>query len=158
MTAIKSTKGDSRISTSNVLEEINKDRRRFVGTAAMTIAAAQLGILSSADAQPPRATSAGTTSSKRGTNTSFGSPEADRCRPAQRRLRRSRSRRWSRGHSSARLAVRHLQLCRRRSFVGIGRLPRDSCRICAAMARRVFSPVKRFAMASRPWSLSTSSL
>ena len=54
------------------MEDINQNRRRFVGTAAMTIAAAQLGIFGSADAQPRRATSAGTTSSKRGTSTSFG--------------------------------------------------------------------------------------
>jgi len=72
MTAMKSTQGDSRISTSKVLKDINQNRRRFVGTAAMTIAAAQLGIFGSADAQPRKATSAGTTSSKRGTSTSFG--------------------------------------------------------------------------------------
>jgi pimeloyl-ACP methyl ester carboxylesterase len=72
MTAMKSTQGDSRISTRKVLEDINENRRRFVGTAAMTIAAAQLGIFGSADAQPRKATWAGTTSSKRGTSTSFG--------------------------------------------------------------------------------------
>jgi nitrous oxide reductase len=32
-------------------EEINNDRRRFFGTAAMTIAAAQLGMFGSAKAQ-----------------------------------------------------------------------------------------------------------
>ena len=32
-------------------EEINDDRRRFLGTAAMTIAAAQFGMIGSADAQ-----------------------------------------------------------------------------------------------------------
>jgi hypothetical protein len=32
-------------------EETNLDRRRFLGTAAMTIAAAQAGVLGSADAQ-----------------------------------------------------------------------------------------------------------
>ena len=32
-------------------EEINHDRRRFLGTAAMTIAAAQLGMIGSAKAQ-----------------------------------------------------------------------------------------------------------
>jgi nitrous oxide reductase len=44
-------------------EGINHDRRRFLGTAAMTIASAQLGMIGSAKAQ----------SSK--TNTSFGSPK-----------------------------------------------------------------------------------
>ena len=32
-------------------EEIDYDRRRFFGTAAVTIAAAQLGVIGSADAQ-----------------------------------------------------------------------------------------------------------
>src|SRR5260370_9577184 len=72
MTAMKSTHGDSRISTNEVLEDINQNRRRFVGTAAMTIVASQLGIFGCADAQPRKATSAGTTSSKRGPSTSFG--------------------------------------------------------------------------------------
>lgn len=58
--------------TSKVLEDINQSRRRFVGTAATTIAAAQLGIFGSADAQPRKTTSAGTMSSKGGTSTSFG--------------------------------------------------------------------------------------
>src|SRR5260370_8567582 len=71
MTAMKSTQGDSRISTNEVLEDINQNRRRFVGTAAMTIAAAQLGIFGSADAQPRKATTASTPSSNRGTSTSF---------------------------------------------------------------------------------------
>ena len=35
-------------------EEINNDRRRFLGTAAMTIAAAQLGMFGSASAQSGR--------------------------------------------------------------------------------------------------------
>ena len=32
-------------------QDINHDRRRFLGTAAMTLAAAQLGMIGSADAQ-----------------------------------------------------------------------------------------------------------
>src|SRR5229473_100267 len=72
MTAMKSTQGDSRISTNEVLEGINQNRRRFVGTAAMTIAAAQLGIFGSTDAQASKATPAGATSSKQATNKSFG--------------------------------------------------------------------------------------
>ena len=35
-------------------EEIKYDRRHFLGTAAMTIAAAQLGMIGSADAQPSK--------------------------------------------------------------------------------------------------------
>jgi pimeloyl-ACP methyl ester carboxylesterase len=54
-------------------EEINHDRRRFIGTAAMTIAAAQLGIIGSAKAQSSKIQPAGVPTMKPGTNTSFGS-------------------------------------------------------------------------------------
>jgi pimeloyl-ACP methyl ester carboxylesterase len=51
-------------------EEVNHDRRRFLATSAMTIAAAQFGMIGSAAAQ----SSKGTVSTiKPGTNTSFGS-------------------------------------------------------------------------------------
>jgi pimeloyl-ACP methyl ester carboxylesterase len=49
-------------------EYINHDRRRFFGTAAMTIAAAQFGMIGSAKAQSARDAAA----IKPGTNTSFG--------------------------------------------------------------------------------------
>jgi pimeloyl-ACP methyl ester carboxylesterase len=48
--------------------EINRDRRRFLGTAAVTIAAAEFGMIGSADAQPTKINPI-----KPGTNTSFGS-------------------------------------------------------------------------------------
>jgi pimeloyl-ACP methyl ester carboxylesterase len=59
-------------------QDINRDRRRFLGTAAMTVAAAQLGMIGSADAQssttsPADATSVKLVTIKPGTNTSFGS-------------------------------------------------------------------------------------
>jgi pimeloyl-ACP methyl ester carboxylesterase len=50
-------------------EEINHNRRHFLGTAAMTIAAAQLGMIGSADAQPNKTK---LPTIKPGTNTSFG--------------------------------------------------------------------------------------
>jgi hypothetical protein len=53
-------------------EEINHHRHRFLGTAAMTIAAAQFGPFGSADALPGRATPPGATMIKPGTHTSFG--------------------------------------------------------------------------------------
>jgi pimeloyl-ACP methyl ester carboxylesterase len=53
-------------------EEINQPRRRFFGTAALTIAAAQLALNSFAEAQPSKAEQAGVRSIKPGTNTSFG--------------------------------------------------------------------------------------
>jgi len=53
-------------------ETIDQPRRRFFGTAAMTIAAAQLGVLASADAQTGKAASK-VPAIKAGTNTSFKS-------------------------------------------------------------------------------------
>jgi len=54
-------------------EEINRHRRRFFGTAAMTIAAAKLGKIGSADAQSSKTTPAQLPPIKPGTNTSFAS-------------------------------------------------------------------------------------
>ena len=51
----------------------NHDRRRFLATAAMTIAAARLGISGSAVAQTSKANPASVPAIKPGTNTSFGS-------------------------------------------------------------------------------------
>jgi pimeloyl-ACP methyl ester carboxylesterase len=53
-------------------EEINLHRRRFFGTAAMTIAAAQLGMIGSAQAQSAETKPAGLPAIKPGTNISFG--------------------------------------------------------------------------------------
>ena len=53
-------------------EEINQPRRRFFGTAALTIAAAQLAFNSFAEAQPSLAEQARARSIKPSTNTSFG--------------------------------------------------------------------------------------
>jgi pimeloyl-ACP methyl ester carboxylesterase len=59
-----------RIKTS---EQIDHYRRRFFGTAAITIAAAQLGMIGSAAAQFDKAKSAPLPAIKPGTHTSFGS-------------------------------------------------------------------------------------
>ena len=58
--------------TSKISEPIDLHRRRFFGTAAMGIAAAQLMLSGSADAQPGKAKPAELPNIKRGTNTSFG--------------------------------------------------------------------------------------
>ena len=52
-------------------EDINRDRRRFLGTAAMTIAAAQFALSGSAEAQSGKAKPAELPKIKPGTNTSF---------------------------------------------------------------------------------------
>jgi hypothetical protein len=54
-------------------EEINHDCRRFLDTAVMTIAAAELVMVGSADAQSSKINLAAATTIRPGTNTSFGS-------------------------------------------------------------------------------------
>ncbi len=61
------------MSTINMSDEINHDRHRFLGTVAMTIAVAQLGIIGSAAAQSSNINPADATTIKPGTSTSFGS-------------------------------------------------------------------------------------
>jgi len=53
-------------------EEIKYDRRRFLGIAAMSVAAAEFGRIGSADAQSSRTKPAGASAIKPVTNTSFG--------------------------------------------------------------------------------------
>jgi pimeloyl-ACP methyl ester carboxylesterase len=60
-------------SFSNSFERINRQRRRFFGTAAMTLAAAQLGVLDFANAQSASEGPANLPAIKPGTNTSFAS-------------------------------------------------------------------------------------
>jgi hypothetical protein len=103
-------------------EKIDQHRRLFFGAAAVTIAAAQLGMVGSAVAQTKAAQ---LRPMKPGTNTSFGPAKAGRRRPPQCRLRRSWPRRRPGGPSSARLALRHLQLCRCRAVASVGGLPGD---------------------------------
>ena len=55
-----------------ISEEINHDRRRFFGAVAMTIAAAQLGMLGSSAGQSGKAKPAGLPAIKPGMNKSFG--------------------------------------------------------------------------------------
>jgi pimeloyl-ACP methyl ester carboxylesterase len=54
-------------------DAINQHRRRFLGTAAIALAAAPLAVIGSAAAQSGRAKPADVPAIKRGTNTSFGS-------------------------------------------------------------------------------------
>jgi pimeloyl-ACP methyl ester carboxylesterase len=53
-------------------EEINKERRRFIGAAAMTIAVARLGVSGSGQVQDDKTSSAALPAIKPGANTSFG--------------------------------------------------------------------------------------
>ena len=102
-------------------QSIITDRRRFFGAAAMTIAAAQLGMIGSAAGAIRQGKAGRTARDQAGNEHVVRSAEADRCRPPECRIRRSRPRRRSCGHSSARLALRHLQLCRCRPVAGVAR-------------------------------------
>src|SRR5215207_11457581 len=53
-------------------EEVDRERRRFFGTAAMSIAAARLGMFAPADAQADETQPADATTIKPGAHTSFG--------------------------------------------------------------------------------------
>ena len=53
-------------------EEINHQRRRFIGAAAMTIAAARLGVIGSGQVQAGETSPAALPAIKPGANTSFG--------------------------------------------------------------------------------------
>ena len=60
------------MSTAKISEEISQNRRSFLGTAAMSIAAAQLGITAFEEAAPAEAKSSGATAPSPAVNTSFG--------------------------------------------------------------------------------------
>jgi pimeloyl-ACP methyl ester carboxylesterase len=70
--AINSKKGDTKVSKVKMSEGISQIRRRFLGSAAMSIAAAQLGMTAFADATPRTAILSGAMPPKPGANTSFG--------------------------------------------------------------------------------------
>ena len=63
---------DVAIKGNKMSEEINQQRRRFISTAAMTIAVAQLGMIGLATAQSGEIKLAALPTMKLGTNTSFG--------------------------------------------------------------------------------------
>jgi len=60
------------MSLDKMSEEISLNRRRFLGTAALTVGAAQLGVFGSMDAQASTAKPANVPQIKQGTNASFG--------------------------------------------------------------------------------------
>ena len=103
-------------------DRFDLDRRRFFGAAALAIATAELGLIGSARAQAGKPQLA---CDQTGDEHVLRAAQANRCRRSQCRICRGRPRRRSRGHSSARLALRHLQLRRRDAVVGVGRIPGD---------------------------------
>ena len=73
--------------TTRMSEEINHHRRRFLGTAAMTIAAAQLGMIGSANAQSGKTKPADAARDQAGDEHVVRLAEADRCRRPECRIR-----------------------------------------------------------------------
>jgi pimeloyl-ACP methyl ester carboxylesterase len=61
------------MATTKIREAIDRHRRRFLGAATMTLAAAQLGAIASAAAQSPKTRLGNMPAIRSGTNTSFGS-------------------------------------------------------------------------------------
>ena len=106
-------------------EEIKYDRRRFLAIAAMSVAAAEFGRIRSADAQSSKTKPAGLPAIKPGTNRSFGALKQIDAGVLNVGYAEAGPADWPVGHSSARLALRHSQLCRCRALVGVGRLPGD---------------------------------
>ena len=68
-------------------EEINHHRRRFFGAAVMTIAAAQLGMIGSAEAQPSKTKPVDLPHDQAGDEHVVRLTEADRCRRPECRIR-----------------------------------------------------------------------
>ena len=106
-------------------EQIDQDRRRFLGTAAMTVAAAQLAMIGSARAESGKAKSAELPRIKPGTHTSFGPLKQIDAGVLNVGYAEAGPADGPAGHSAARLALRHSQLCRCRAAAGVGGLPGD---------------------------------
>ena len=96
----------------------------FLGAAAMTVAGSQL-ILLALHPRNPAPQIRQICPGQAGREHIVCPAEADRCRRAECRICRRRPRRWPRGHSAARLAIRHPHLCRCRAAAGVGGLPGD---------------------------------
>jgi hypothetical protein len=90
-----------------ISEEINKNRRRFLGTAAMTVAAAELGLIGSAEAQSGKVNAANMPPIETGTNTSFGPLKQIDAGLLNIGCAEAGPANGSRGSSSTRLALRH---------------------------------------------------
>ncbi len=92
--------------TIKIVDEINQDRRRFFGTAAMAVAAAQLGMIGPAAAQRAETKMPAI---KPGTNTSFGPLKQIDAGVLNVGYAEAGPADGPAGHSSARLALRHSQ-------------------------------------------------
>ena len=87
-----------------MFEETKYDRRRFIGTTAMTIAAAQLGMMGLAKAQPRKTKPSNVSTIQPHKHIIWPCP-ADRCWSAECWIRRGRRCQWPSCNSSARLAL-----------------------------------------------------
>ena len=122
-------------------QEIKYDRRHFLGNAAMTVAAAQLGMIGGGRTIS-KINLAGVTSIKPGTSTSFGPLKQIDAGVLVLAMRKPVERYAAvillHGCPTTFTAMSMSPFCWRR------RVARRSSRLCAAMARRAFFQVKRF--------------
>jgi pimeloyl-ACP methyl ester carboxylesterase len=72
MSTIKSNKGDTKMNRNKMSEALDRSRRNFLGTMAMSVAAAGFVTTGFADAQPSTLNPTNLLSNKSGTNASFG--------------------------------------------------------------------------------------
>ena len=138
-------------------EDINLRRRRFFGSAAISIAVAQLGLMESAGCPVRQGATSKVPALRPGTNTSFKS------------MKQINAGLLNVGYAEDGPAngppviLLHGWPYDIHSFVDVTPLlasaaTASSCRICAATARRLFFPVRRFATVSSRSSAWTSSL
>ena len=106
-----------------MVEEIDHDRRRFFGAVAMTIAYGPVRRYPFCGSTIQQGEACKSAPDQTGNEQVVRPSEADRCRGSEDWLCRTGSERWSSGHTSARLALRHSQLCRCCPFARFDRLP-----------------------------------
>ena len=124
--------GDSVMDATKTSDAINQHRRRFLGTAAIALAAAPLARDRLRGRTIRSDKTGGCARDQAGDEHVVRLAQADRCRRPECRVRRGRPHGWSRGRAAARLALRYSQLCRCGALAGIGRLPRDRT-VCARL-------------------------
>ena len=122
-----SDRGTSLMNTSEMPGGNKYDRRRFLGIAAMGVAAFDFATIGSAPAQSSVKTPADLPTIKPGTNTSFGPLKQIDARPPEYWLRGSGPEQMAPRYFSALLHGRtvHLQLCRCHPLAGVVGLPGD---------------------------------
>jgi hypothetical protein len=128
------------MSPDKMSEEISLNRRRFLGTAAMTIAAAEFGMIGSLEAQSSNAKPANVPQIKPGTNASFGPLKHVNAGVLSIAYAEAGPADAPPGAAFPQLALRYSQLRRCRSYTRSGWLP---------CSRAIFAGLRRNAVSLR---------